>query len=95
MCWVPVSASLGNEASRASILERCISRNCLDRIGFPPLVHIEAARTTIVTFLCVDFAIEPEYVVRKGVVDSDTPYFEHRVARSLVVGTLKSNHRVT
>ena len=46
VCWVPLSASLGKEASRASMRDRCISRNWRERTALPPLVHIEAARTT-------------------------------------------------
>lgn len=48
VCWVPESANLGKDASKASIRERAISRNWRERTALPPRVHIDAARTTCV-----------------------------------------------
>lgn len=60
VCWVPESANLGKDASKASIRERAISRNWRERTALPPRVHIDAARTTyVVTWQSVSVHEEP------------------------------------
>jgi hypothetical protein len=46
VCCAPAVTSFGKEANKASALDLAISRNCRETMAFPPLVHIEAAKTT-------------------------------------------------
>ena len=46
VCCAPAVTSLGKEANKASALDLAISRNCRETMAFPPLVHIDAAKTT-------------------------------------------------
>ena len=63
VCCVPESASLGKPASRASIRDRCISRNCLERTAFPPRVQIDAARTTWAFYVSIAHAYRQIYTI--------------------------------